>query len=105
MGVMGLYFDCHAGRGHDFQYRGLIAMNRYAMTMQEHLRQVPVFMALTEGLTAFAPLGKEKQYGMGTFSKVARKKKMHQLPVYPVIEAGPTSGHWPFSMSMQTGLV
>lgn len=104
-GGMGLFFDCHAGRGHDFQYRGLIAMNRYAMTMQEHLRLVPVFMALTDGLTAFAPLGKEKQYGMGTLPKVARTKKMQPMPEYQVTEAGSTSGHWPFSMSMPTGLV
>lgn len=105
-GGMGLFFNCHGGRGHNFQYRGLIAMNHYAKPMQEHLRLVPTYMVQTEGLIAFAPLGKEKPFGMGTLPKVAHThKKAQPMPLYQEIEAMPFSKPWPFSISMPAGLL
>ena len=105
-GGVGLFFNCHGGRGHNFQHRGLIAMNHYAKPIQEHLMQVPMYMAQTDGLIAFAPLGKEKPYGMGTLLKVAHThKKAQPVPAYQEIENVSFPKVWPFSMSMPTGLL
>ena len=102
---MGLFFNCHGGRGHNFQYRGLIAMNHYAKPMQEHLKLVPMYMAQTDGLIAFAPLGKEKPFGMGTLPKVTHtRKNAPTTPAYQEIEYVSLPSPWPFSMSMPTAL-
>jgi hypothetical protein len=98
-GGKGLWFNCHGFRANDFRYRGFSAANHYAKSMEEHLRLVPVFMTLTDGTVAFAPLGKAKPYGMATLPAGARKKAARRMPQYPAIENEVSSGSWPFSVS------
>lgn len=99
---MGLFFHCHGGRRHDFKYRGLIAMNHYAKPMEEHLRLVPLFMTLTDGIVAFAPRSKAKPYGRGKLNKVA-KTQASKMPEFQAPHDAGSTGSWPFSMS--TGLI
>jgi hypothetical protein len=99
----GLSWNCHDGRTHNFQYRGLIAMDHYAKPIKEHLRQVPLYMTLTDGLLAFAPLGKSKPYGMGAIPPTAKKMGLRRIPNDESMSNGFLAGSWPFPGS--SGLV
>lgn len=97
-GGKGLWINCHGSWINDFRYRGLGAFTHSAGSMEDHLSLVPVFMTLTDGIAAFAPLGKAKPYGMGTLPARGRKKAPPKMSAYPSIENEVSSGTWPFSV-------
>lgn len=98
-GGKGLWINCHGSWGNNIRYRGLSAFNHCAAgSMEDQLSLVPVFMTLTDGIAAFAPMGKTKPYGMGTLPAGKRRKATESIPHYPKIENEMFSGSWPFSV-------
>lgn len=102
---LGLSWNCHDSRTHGFKYRGLIAMDQRGKSIQEQLRQVPLYMTLTDAIVAFAPRGTAKTYGMGTLPRLSRKKKLPPRPAYKAYGDGGASKSWPFGGCRETGLL
>ena len=94
---LGLWFNCHGPWANDFRYRGVSAFKHCVGSMEEHLSLVPVFMALTDAIAAFKPLGKARPYGMGTLPAKESKKMALLMPQRSAIGNGTSLGSWPFS--------
>jgi len=103
-GGFGLSLNCNNSRTHDFKYRGLIAMDHLSQSMEEQLRQVPLYMTLTDGIVAFAPRGTAKPYGIGALPRISHEKVLQPQPAYKAYRSGEAFQPWPFRVSEQTGL-
>lgn len=102
-GGKGLSVNCHGSWGNNFRYRGVSPLNYCIGSMEANLSLVPAFMALTDGIAAFAPLGKAKPYGMGTLPARRSKNEVKRISQDPKIENDVSSGSWPFLVTTSTG--
>ncbi|MES2280554.1 MAG: hypothetical protein V4542_04000 [Pseudomonadota bacterium] len=97
-GGKGLWVNCQGAWGNNFRYRGMNAFTHCSGSMEDRLSLAPVFMALTDGIAAFTPMGKAKPYGMGTLPAGSRKKAARKGSQHQATENWVSSGSWPFSV-------
>ncbi len=102
---IGLCFNCHGAWANNFQYRGIGYLRYQARSIEEQLKQVSVFMTLTDEIVELAPLGREKCSGMGTIDTPMPKRQVRATVKQRKMPSEAPTEPWPFSAWTPGGLV